>query len=275
MHIIDAQVHIWANHKPIFAMHRPLETFAKDDILKGMDAAGVDAALLHPPSWDPGSNDLAIEAARQHPDRFAIMGRFELDRPENRKLVETWKSRPGMLGLRYTFLRPDQKTWMTDGTIEWLWPAAERAGVPISLFVSEFLSVVGRIAERHPGLKLIVDHFGRRIDERDAAGWASLPELLALARYPNVAVKSTAAPDFSSEPYPYRNIHGYIRQVYDAFGPARMFWGTDVTRLPCTWRQAVTMYTEEMPWLSERDKALIMGEAVCAWLGWRRPERTR
>jgi hypothetical protein len=35
------------------------------------------------------------------------------------------------------------------------------------------------------------------------------------------------------------------------------------------------MYTEEMPWLSERDKALIMGEAVCAWLGWRRPERTR
>jgi predicted TIM-barrel fold metal-dependent hydrolase len=275
MQIVDAQVHIWANHRPIFAMHRPLATFSKDDILKGMDEAGVDATLLHPPSWDPNANDLAIDAARQHPDRFAIMGRFELDQPENRKLIDGWKSRPGMLGLRYTFLRPDQKTWMTDGTIDWLWPAAERAGIPISLFVSEYLPVVARIAERHPGLKLIVDHFGRRIDERDAPGWASLPELLALAKYPNVAVKATAAPDFSTDPYPYRNIHGYIRQVYDAFGPERMFWGTDITRLPCSWRQAITMFTEEMPWLSERDKTLIMGEAVCTWLGWARPERRR
>jgi hypothetical protein len=23
-----------------------------------------------------------------------------------------------------------------------------------------------------------------------------------------------------------------------------------------------------LPWLSARDKELVMGEAVCAWLGW-------
>jgi hypothetical protein len=33
----------------------------------------------------------------------------------------------------------------------------------------------------------------------------------------------------------------------------------------------VTMFTEELPWLSEQDKALIMGQAVCAWWGWDRP----
>ena len=275
MHIVDAQVHIWAHQKPIFAMHRPLSTFSRDDILKGMDEAGVDAALLTPPSWDPNANELAVAAAQQHPDRFAVLGRVELDRPDARALIATWKQRPGMLGLRYTFLRPDQKSWPTDGTIDWLWPAAERAGLPISMFASEFLPVVARVAERYPGLKLIVDHFARRIAERDGPGWASLPELLALAKYPNVAVKATAAPDFSSEPYPYRNIHGYIRQVYDAFGPDRMFWGSDVTRLPCTWRQAVTMFTEELSWLSTRDKELIMGDAVCAWIGWNRPRSAR
>jgi hypothetical protein len=30
------------------------------------------------------------------------------------------------------------------------------------------------------------------------------------------------------------------------------------------------MFTEELPWLSESDKALIMGQAVCAWWGWKR-----
>jgi len=39
--------------------------------------------------------------------------------------------------------------------------------------------------------------------------------------------------------------------------------------MPCSWRQCVTMFTEELPWLPERDKRLVMGEAVCAWWGWR------
>jgi hypothetical protein len=47
-----------------------------------------------------------------------------------------------------------------------------------------------------------------------------------------------------------------------------MFWGTDITRMPCSWRQCVTMFTEELPWLSATDKELIMGRAVCAWLDW-------
>jgi len=38
--------------------------------------------------------------------------------------------------------------------------------------------------------------------------------------------------------------------------------------MPCSWRQCVTAFTEEMPWLPERDKELIMGRAVCDWLGW-------
>jgi len=34
--------------------------------------------------------------------------------------------------------------------------------------------------------------------------------------------------------------------------------------MPCSWRQCVTLFTEELPWLSEADKTLIMGEALCA-----------
>jgi hypothetical protein len=50
-----------------------------------------------------------------------------------------------------------------------------------------------------------------------------------------------------------------------------MFWGTDLTRLPCSYRQAITFFTEELPWLSARDQEWVMGRAVCEWLGWPRP----
>ena len=122
--------------------------------------------------------------------------------------------------------------------------------------------MVGQVAERHAGLRLIIDHFGRPSGTKDEAAWANLSELLALAKYPNVAVKATGAPSYSSAPYPYRNIHTYIRQLYDAFGPERLFWGTDITRMPCSWRQCVTMFTEELPWLSASDKDLIMGRPL-------------
>jgi len=62
-----------------------------------------------------------------------------------------------------------------------------------------------------------------------------------------------------------------FRQMFDAFGPQRCFWGTDITRMPCSYRQCVTMFTEELPWLQGRDKELVMGQAVCDWLGWKRP----
>jgi predicted TIM-barrel fold metal-dependent hydrolase len=176
-----------------------------------------------------------------------------------------------MLGLRFALLQPHQRSWPTDGTMDWLWPAAEKAGIPIALMATDFLPTVATVAERHPGLHLLVDHFGRARGAKDDAAFANTAEVAALAKYPNVALKATGAAGESSEPYPYRNIHKYIRQLYDAYGPQRFFWGTDITRMPCSWKECVTMFTEEMPFLEGRDLELVMGRAVCDWIGWKLP----
>ena len=146
-----------------------------------MDEAGVDRALIHPVLWDPDSNELAQAAVRKYPDRFAIMGWFYLDDPNGRDLVAHWKERPGMLGLRFYFNERHPESWVTDGTLDWLWPAAERAGVPVALAAAMFLPTVGQIAERHPGLKLIVDHMGVPRAQQ-GRGRLSLPAGIAGAR---------------------------------------------------------------------------------------------
>ena len=272
MLIVDSQIHIWQNGK-MSPQHRQIPTYSKDDALKEMAEAGVDAAVIHPPSalGEP-VNTLAVEAVKAHPDKFCILGHFDLQAQNGRDIVRNWRQRPGMVGFRFTFNQPHQHSWWTDGSLDWFWKACEEEKLPVGLLAGGHMAAFRNIAERHPGLRIHIDHMGRSggaQPKQDEAAFADLDEMLALAKLPNVGLKLSGAPSYSSHPYPYRNIHQYIRRMFDAFGPTRCFWGTDITRMPCSYRQCVTMFTEELPWLAGHDKELVMGQAICDWLGWR------
>ena len=267
MMICDAQIHLWAKGTP--SAHHRQEPFSKEQALALMDEAGVQRAMIHPVMWDPDSNELAVEAVQAHPDRFAIMGWFYLDKPEGKTLIKTWTQLPGMKGLRFYFNEPRMQSWPTDGTMDWLWPECERLGLPLSLAAANFLPVVGQIAERHPGLKLIVDHMGVPRASAGESAYRNMPQLLALAKHPNVGIKATGQAACSTEEYPFHDIHPHLKAVYDAFGPRRMFWGTDITRQHCSWQQCITLFTAELPWLKGEDLELVMGRAYCDWVGWK------
>ncbi|HET7598028.1 MAG TPA: amidohydrolase family protein [Burkholderiales bacterium] len=274
MLIVDSQIHIWQNGK-MSAHHRQIPTYSAEDALAEMKTAGVDCAVIHPPSaLGEAANTLAVEAVRKYPDKFCILGHFDLQSPDRENIVAHWRDRPGMLGFRYTFNEPHQKSWWTDGSLEWFWSACEKHRLVVGLLATgKNIPVFGDIARRHPGLRMHIDHIGRgggRAALKDDAAYADLPDMLALAKLSNVGVKLSGAPSTSSHPYPYKNIHGYLRQIVEAFSPDRCFWGTDVTRMPCSYRECVTMFTEEMPWLKGRDLERVMGGAIVDWLGWKR-----
>ena len=134
-----------------------------------------------------------------------------------------------------------------------------------------FTDRFARIAERHPQLQLIVDHMGvstAMVQKKMVP--EALAQALALAKYPNVSVKLSSVPRISAESYPFRDMTPHVRRFYDAYGPQRCYWGTDVTNCyaKATYRQRVTQFTEEMPFLSEADKDWIMGRAIVARLRW-------
>src|SRR6476646_9913059 len=89
MSIIDAQVHLWRTGTPT-PPHRPAP-YLVEDAIRDMDEAGVDGAILHPPtSWDPDANEQAVEAVLAYPTRFAILGYPPLEAPIAARLL-----RPG------------------------------------------------------------------------------------------------------------------------------------------------------------------------------------
>ena len=128
MKIIDAQVHIWSQTvTPTTGLHRKVDKFTAEELLEEMDEAGVDAALIHPPAAGIPIPMRSRSRRRANiPDRFAVLGQFALEVPENRKLIHGWRNQPGMVGLRWPFLQPAQQKLLMDGEVEWLWPARSR-----------------------------------------------------------------------------------------------------------------------------------------------------
>jgi predicted TIM-barrel fold metal-dependent hydrolase len=273
--IIDAQVHLWKASTP----ERPWPPntvpqlpapFGTDKLLPMMNEAGVERVVIVPPGWEGVRNDYALEAHAKYPDRFGIMGRIPLADPNSASLLPRWKGQPGMLGIRVGF-NMNEIALVTSGRVNWLWPAAEDAGVPIMLLSPGFLPLFAPILERHPRLEVIIDHMGLSPAIAKANTRAgAIEEAAALARYPNVSIKLSSAPLFSFDPYPWRDMAPFIERLFGAFGPQRCYWGTDITNsfAMASYRARITHFTQELPFLSEDDKDWVMGRAIMARLNW-------
>jgi predicted TIM-barrel fold metal-dependent hydrolase len=274
--IVDAQVHLWKAESPEWPWvpgRKPQlpEPFTIEKLVPLMDEAGVDRAVIVPPSWPGDRNDYGLEAARRYPNRFAVMGRIPITKPESAALLPKWKEQPGMVGVRLTFMR-EQAALLQGSTTDWFWPAAEKAGLPVMFLAPGNLPKFASIAERHPGLPLIIDHMSL-LQETAQEGRIkqAIDDVVALAKYPNVSVKLSSAPTYSFEPYPWRDMNEHIKRCFDAYGPRRCYWGTDLTNAfgKSTYRQRVTHFTEELPFLSASDKEWVMGRAILERLNWK------
>jgi predicted TIM-barrel fold metal-dependent hydrolase len=273
--IVDAQVHLWKENGPDFPWiegGKPQlpEPFTIERALGLMDETGVDRVVVVSAgiSW---SNSYALEAAKRHPNRFAAMGRIPLNDPKGAALLPKWKEQPGMLGVRHNLNDATAIGWLSDGTSDWFWTGAEKAGIPVMAQAAGRVSVLAPIAERHPGLTLIIDHLGinSAVTKKKALPEA-IGQVVAMAKYPNVSVKMSNLPGSSLEPYPYPDLTEHLRRVFDAYGPQRCYWGSDVTSgfAGASWRQRLDHINETLVFLKEEDKDWVMGRAILQRLKW-------
>src|SRR5262249_57844198 len=113
--------------------------------------------------------------------------------PKSAHLLPKWKQQQGMLGVRVIFNNPRTIPWLTDGTADWFWPAAEKAGLPVMCFAPGRTAAFGLIAQKHPQLTLIIDHMGVNMAMADDGRLeGAIAETAAPATYPNASAKLSA-----------------------------------------------------------------------------------
>jgi predicted TIM-barrel fold metal-dependent hydrolase len=173
-----------------------------------------------------------------------------------------------MLGVRMSFHVKPFVDWLEDGSLEWFWAACERLEIPVMALVPGMVHKIRPVAERHSGLNILIPHMACSLDVRGADAFTRLSDLLDLASFPRIFIMASSVPCFSNERYPFRDLHQFIRRIYDVYGPERMLWGADRSRLTSTYRECLDLFQDGLDFLSAEDKEWILGKALAQVLNW-------
>ena len=278
MPIIDAQVHAYERNHPgrpwAGTLHGPAEV-SGDDMIAAMDAVGVDGALLVSP-WTMYRYDAsyALEVYARYPTRFALIKPFDPAAPAVAEELAEWARTPGTVGARIVLMEPTTPAASDAGLARILTAGADH-GLPINVMCWDKLDLFAELAKAFPHTQLVLDHLGLRqpfAPPIPDAPFAALKDVVALARFDNVAIKISGACTLSHQCFPYEDLRAPLGELFEAFGFARCLWGTDWTRAVelLTYEQGVAAFCASK-WLSDSDRAALMGGSLARIYGWSPP----
>ena len=272
---IDAQVHCYErNHpgRPWTAVLAGPPEVTGPDMIKAMDAVGVDGAILVSVytmyRWD---ESYAVAVQKAHPDRFGVVKPVNANDPLVEGVIEKWAAQPGTVAIRI-MMTPEISTDPADPGINRILAAAARHDLPVNMLARDRLGQLDELARRNPNTQIVLDHLGLEQPfepPAPAEPWKELPHVLALAKNKNIAIKITGACTLSKQPYPYKDIWDPLGRIFDAFGLDRCMWGTDWTRAVnlLTYKEGVESFrvTDR---LSNTDREKLMGGSLHKIYGW-------
>ena len=275
MPIIDAQVHVYERNHPGRPwkghLHGPPEVTG-DDMVKAMDAVGVDGALLVAVHSMYGYDaSYAVEVGRKHPRRFGLIKPVDPADPAIADVIAEWKRTPGTVAIRLMMNRLPPIEPADPGVNKALAAAAQHS-LPVNVLCWGRLHEVGPLAARNPSTRIVIDHLGLQQPFEPPVPkepFAELPKVLALAKHENIAIKISGACTLSHRPYPYEDIWDPLRRIFDAYGVERCMWGTDWTRAIAflTYQQGVDAFRKSAR-LNEGERAALMGGTLAKVYRW-------
>ncbi len=252
----------------------PVTRFPAEAMLEYMDWAGVDKAVLLQGPFYGNLNGYVDQVVRQWPDRF--IGVAQIDPMLPSASADFYRAMDQ--GFRAVKMECTEQAGLTglyrdldlgDPHFSWLWEAADRLGLSITLDLgavgsrSYQTAQVRQLIERCKKVHWVIAHLCwpspqvRAQPELEVA-WS---EQVRLASYPNVWLDLAALPAFfPDEVCPYPSIREFFARAKALVGAEKLLWGTDVPGLLTilTYQQLRDVFLHHCD-MSVRERELVFG----------------
>ncbi|RAY11543.1 hypothetical protein DPM19_30035 [Actinomadura craniellae] len=233
--IIDAHQHFWNLDRVAYPWLTPDQgpihrTFEEGDLQADLDACGIDGTVLVQSADSYADTDYMLEVADRWPRVRAVVGWVPLTRPdEAAQALDRYRRDPRYAGVRHLIHDEPDPDWLLRPELRDGLDALAERGLTFDVVavLPRHLEHVPVLAERHPGLRLVIDHLAKPpIRERGRQPWADL--LARAAAHPNVYAKvsglNTAA---DWETWSAGDLRPYVEHALEVFGAGRLMFGGD------------------------------------------------
>jgi L-fuconolactonase len=272
---LDAHHHFWRYTPEEYgwiddSMAAIRRDFLPPELEKEIRIAGVDGVISVQARQSVEETRWLLELADAHPFIRGVVGWAPLVDPAAPRLLAEWRAaHPKLRGVRHVLQgEPDERYMLRDDFNRGI---AALAGLGLAydiLIYERQMPAAIELADRHPDQVFILDHIGKpRIREHALEPWRS--NLRELARRPNVYCKLSGMTTEAAPGWTEVQLRTFFQAVLEAFGPARLMFGSDwpVCVPTCSyarWMSLARGWTER---LAPDEQRWIFGGAAAAAYG--------
>jgi L-fuconolactonase len=251
--IVDAHHHVWdlsvrdqdwISGDELAPLRRD---FTLAELAPEARAAGVTATVLVQTITVPEETPEFLALAADSDLVAGVVGWTDLTAPDIAETLAGLRTGPGgeyLVGIRHQVQGEPDPRWLVRPEVLRGLSAVAEAGLVYDLVVKPHqLAAAVEAAERLPDLTFVLDHLGKPpIASGELAPWAQ--QIRRLAALPNTVCKlSGMVTEAAWDSWTIAALTPYADTVLDAFGPARLMFGSDwpVCRLVATYAEVVAV----------------------------------
>jgi len=232
--IIDAHQHVWdltaARYDWLGPAMGPINrTITEEEALPRLRRAGVNGVVLVQSADNREDTDYMLATAERYPEVVAVVGYVPLEDPAATAVqLAELAELPLVVGIRNLIHdRPDPDFLLRPDVNESLaLIAAAGLTYDVVSVLPRHLEHVPVLAERHPELRMVIDHLSKPpIGGADEPWWSLIERA---ARSPNVYAKiSGLYPGHDPTDWTTDTIRPYVAHALECFGADRLMYGGD------------------------------------------------
>jgi L-fuconolactonase len=235
--VIDAHQHVWNFGRARYdwlgpdADPRLLRSISIDELRPEIRRAGVAATVLVQAADNAEDTALMMDVAAESPEVVAIVGYVPLERPgEAAEALDALRANPLIAGIRNLIHDQADPNWLLRPDVDEGLGVLERADIPFDLVavLPRHLELVPIISERHPHLRIVLDHLAKPpIGHADFRPWSDL--ISAAAENPRVYGKVSGLYSATGEPdsWTVDGLRPVVSHAVEVFGAERLMYGGD------------------------------------------------
>lgn len=268
LRVLDSHQHFWRLERGDYRWLTPelralYRDFEPAHLLPLLERCGVEQTILVQAAPTVAETRFLLDLAHSNEFIAGVVGWIDFETPEAADTVALLAKDDKLVGIRPMIQDIPDSAWMLQSSLTPAFEALTRHELIFDALVRpQHLSLLLQLAERHPDLRVVIDHAAKpSIAVGAFDGWAQEIERLArdtraVCKLSGLVTEAGAADRNALAPY--------VDHVLACFGPDRVMWGSDwpVCETVCSYDAWFDLAQELLARLSPSERSRVFGDVA-------------